>query len=148
MSTKANVNRHLDSRKKWWGMLGIGLGTLMFTLDTSVVNIALPTLIKAFNSSFATAELVVTSYLLIITSLLLGAARLGDIADKKRLYLSGLTVFTIGSLLCGFAPSIGFLIAFRVVQGLGAVLMSALNFAIITEIFPSSQRGKALGFLN
>ena len=147
MSTQANANRHGDSRRKWWGMFGIGLGTLMFTLDTSVVNIALPTLIKAFNSSFATAELVVTSYLLIITSLLLGAARLGDIADKKRLYLSGLIIFTISSLLCGFAPSIGFLIAFRVVQGLGAVLMSALNFAIITEIFPSSQRGKALGFL-
>ena len=147
MSTRANTERKLNDRKKWWAMLGIGLGTLMFTLDTSVVNIALPTLIKAFNSSFATTELVVTSYLLVITSLLLGAARLGDIWDKKRLYLSGLTVFTIGSLLCSLAPSIHFLIGFRVVQGLGAVFMAALNFAIVTEIFPSSQRGKALGFL-
>ena len=147
MSTRPKTNRHLDSRRKWWGLFGIGLGTLMFTLDTSVVNIALPTLIKAFNSSFATTELVVTSYLLVITSLLLGAARLGDIAGKKKLYLSGLIVFTVGSLLCGLSPSIYFLIGFRVVQGLGAVFMAALNFAIVTEIFPSSERGKALGFL-
>ena len=147
MSTRPNIDRNENDSRKWWGMFGIGLGTLMFTLDTSVVNIALPTLIKAFNSNFATTELVVTSYLLVITSLLLGAARLGDIWDKKRLYLSGLTVFTIGSLLCGFSPSIYFLIGFRVVQGLGAVFMAALNFAIVTEIFPGSQRGKALGFL-
>ena len=147
MSTSPSTNRHFDSCRKWWGMFGIGLGTLMFTLDTSVVNIALPTLIKAFNTNFATTELLVTSYLLVITSLLLGAARLGDIWDKKRLYLSGLTIFTIGSLLCGLSSSIHFLIGFRVVQGLGAVFMAALNFAIVTEIFPDRQRGKALGFL-
>ena len=146
MNTK-QTRQHNNSSRKWWAMLGMGLGTLMFTLDTSVVNIALPTLIKAFNTNFATTELVVTSYLLVITSLLLGAARLGDIWDKKRLYLSGLAVFTVGSLLCGLSPSIYFLIGFRVLQGLGAVFMAALNFAIVTEIFPSSQRGKALGFL-
>ena len=147
MSTGQSQNRHRNDRRKWLGLLGIGLGTLMFTLDTSAVNIALPTLIKAFDANFATTELVVTSYLLVITSLLLGAARLGDIWEKKRLYLIGLGVFTVGSLLCGFSPSIYFLIGFRVVQGLGAVFMSALNTAIITSIFPSSERGKALGYL-
>lgn len=145
MITKQDTNQHRNDRKKWWAFLGMSLGTLMFTLDTSIVNIALPTLVRAFKTSFATAELVVVSYLLVITSLLLGAARLGDIWGKKRLYLLGLVIFTIASLLCGLSPSIYFLIGFRVLQGLGAVFIAALGPAIVTEIFPSSQRGKALG---
>ena len=130
---------------KWWAMLGIGLGVLMFTLDTSIVNIALPTLVKTFRTSFATIQLVVLSYLLVLTALVLGAARLGDMLGKKRLYLIGLVVFTISSLLCGLSPSVYFLIGFRALQGLGAVFISALGAAIITEVFPDSQRGQALG---
>ena len=117
----------------------------MFTLDTSIVNIALPTLVKTFRTSFATIQLVVLSYLLVLTALVLGAARLGDMLGKKRLYLIGLVVFTISSLLCGLSPSVYFLIGFRALQGLGAVFISALGAAIITEVFPDSQRGQALG---
>jgi MFS family permease len=98
-------------------MLGIGLGVLMFTLDTSIVNIALPTLVQELRTSFATIQWVVLSYLLVITALVLGAARLGDMLGKKRLYLIGLVIFTISSLLCGVAPSVGFLIGFRALQG-------------------------------
>ena len=145
MRTKQDTDRHQNSSRKWWAFIGMSLGTLMFTIDSSAVNIALPTLIRAFQTNFATAQLVVVSYLLVITSLLLGAARLGDIWGKKRLYLLGLVIFTIGSLLCGFAPSIYFLIGFRVLQGLGGVFMAALGPALVTEIFPSSERGKALG---
>src|SRR6476469_7030839 len=85
---------------KWLAMLGIGLGVLMFTVDTSIVNIALPTLVQTLNTTFAAIQWVVLSYLLVVTALVLGAARLGDMLGKKRLYLGGLIVFTISSLLC------------------------------------------------
>ena len=132
---------------KWWVMLGVGLGVLMFTLDTSIVNIALPTLVKTFETTFATIQWIVLSYLLVVTTLVLGAARLGDMIGKKRLYLGGLIVFTISSLLCGLAPDVGWLIGFRALQGMGAVMISALGAAIVTEAFPSSERGRALGII-
>jgi EmrB/QacA subfamily drug resistance transporter len=138
---------HGSPQSKWLAMLGIGLGVLMFTIDTSAVNIVLPTLVKTLHASFATIQWVVLSYLLIITALVLGAARLGDMFGKKPLYLWGLVLFTISSLLCGLAPSIGWLIGFRALQGLGAVFISALGAAIITEIFPNSERGRALGII-
>jgi EmrB/QacA subfamily drug resistance transporter len=128
-------------------MLGVGLGVLMFTLDTSIVNIALPTLVQVFHTSFATIQWVVLSYLLVITALVLGAARLGDMLGKKRLYLGGLILFTISSFLCGLAPGVGWLIGFRALQGLGALMISALGAAIVTEVFPSSERGRALGII-
>ncbi len=134
-------------QNKWLAMLGIGMGVLMFTIDTSAVNIVLPTLVQTLNTTFATIQWVVLSYLLVITALVLGAARLGDMFGKKRLYLGGLVVFTISSMLCGLAPGVYFLIGFRGLQGLGAVFISALGAAIITEVFPDSERGRALGII-
>ncbi len=144
-SSATPPNRSPNS--KWWAMLGIGLGVLMFTIDTSIVNIALPTLVNQLNTTFATIQWVVLSYLLVLTALVLGVARLGDMLGKKRLYSIGLIIFTISSLLCGLAPSVGYLIGFRALQGLGAVFISALGAAIITEVFPDSERGRALGII-
>ncbi|MGH8001280.1 MAG: MFS transporter [Brasilonema sp.] len=135
------------SSGKWWAMLGVGLGVLMFTIDTSIVNIALPTLVQVFHTSFVTIQWVVLSYLLVVTALVLGAARLGDMFGKKQLYLGGLILFTFSSLLCGLAPGDYWLIGFRALQGLGAVMISALGAAIVTEVFPSSERGRALGII-
>jgi EmrB/QacA subfamily drug resistance transporter len=132
---------------KWWVMLGIGLGVLMYTIDTSIVNIALPTLVQDLHTDFATVQWVGLSYVLVVTSLVLGAARLGDLLGKKPLYLGGLIVFTLSSLLCGWAPSIAILIGARALQGLGAVMISALGAAIIVEVFPAAERGKALGII-
>jgi EmrB/QacA subfamily drug resistance transporter len=132
---------------KWRVMLGISLGVLMYTIDTSIVNIALPTLVKDLRTDFATVQWVGLSYVLVVTSLVLGAARLGDMLGKKPLYLGGLIVFTVSSLLCGLAPSIEVLIGARALQGLGAVMISALGAAIIVEVFPASERGKALGVI-
>jgi MFS family permease len=87
------------------------MGVLMFTIDTSAVNIVLPTLVQTLHTTFATIQWVVLSYLLVITALVLGAARLGDMFGKKRLYLGGLVVFTISSMLCGLAPGVYSLIA-------------------------------------
>src|SRR5919199_55684 len=133
---------------KWWAMLGIGIGVFMFSLDIFMVNIALPTLTRDLHASFATIQWVRLIYPLMLSVLVLGAARLGDMWSKKWLYLSGLILFTISSLLCGVAPTVSFLIAFRALQGLGAVFMSALASAIITQSFPSQERGKALGTIS
>src|SRR5690606_40914427 len=74
--------------RKWWALLGIGMGMLMSTLDASIVNVSLPTLVRALNTDFATVQWVVLSYLLVITTLMLSVARLGDMLGKKKLYRS------------------------------------------------------------
>ncbi len=120
----------------------------MFTLDGSIVNVALPTLAQYFGASLATLQWIPLAYLLVIASLVLGAARLGDVHGRKRAYLFGLGVFTAASVLCGLAPSVGWLIAFRVLQGFGAVFVSALGGAIIAQTFPQNERGRALGVIS
>jgi EmrB/QacA subfamily drug resistance transporter len=133
--------------RKWWAMLGIGMGVFMSTLDSSIVNISLPTLEEQLHTDFATIQWVILSYLLVITSMMLGIARLGDMLGKKKLYVTGLALFTLGSLLCGLSPRVEWLIGFRALQGTGAVMMTALGSAIITEVFPPSERGRALGIM-
>lgn len=147
MSDRVTTSDELEPSAKWWAMLGVGLGVLMFTLDTSIVNIALPTLVRAFKTDFITIQWVVLSYLLVLNAFVLGAARFGDMVGKKPLYLGGLIVFTISSLLCGISPGVYWLIGFRGLQGLGAVMISALGAAIVTEVFPRSERGRALGII-
>lgn len=131
----------------WWAMTGIGLGVFMATIDFSIVNISLPTLMHDLDASLATIEWVVVSYALVVTSLMLGVARLGDMIGKRRIYLAGLAVFSLGSLLCALAPGVYWLIGFRGLQGVGAVMMQALGMGIITEAFPASMRGRALGIM-
>lgn len=135
------------SPRKWWILFGIGLGVLMSTLDATIVNIALPTLVQELNAGFGMVQWVVLSYLLVLTALTLGVARLGDMYGKKRVYLPGLVLFVIGSALCGLSPTVGWLIAFRALQGLGGVMVAALGAAIVTEVFPGSERGRAIGII-
>jgi EmrB/QacA subfamily drug resistance transporter len=130
---------------KWWATLGISMGVFIFALDVYIVNLALPIMVESLHTSFAAIQWVVLSYLLAIAVFVLSVAQLGDIFSKKRLYIIGLIVFTISSLLCGLAPSIGFLIAFRFLQGLGAAFLSGLGTAMIVEVFPPEQRGLGLG---
>ena len=125
----------------------IGSGVILATIDGSIVNIALPTIRTDFDTSFRLVQWVPIGYLLVIASLTLGTGRLGDILGKKRIYTTGFVVFTLGSMLCGLAPSIGYLIGFRLLQALGAVMILALGAAILTEAFPPNERGKALGWI-
>jgi EmrB/QacA subfamily drug resistance transporter len=133
--------------RKWWSMLGIGLGVLMSTLDSGITNIALPTLVEQLHTTFPVIQWVVLSYLVVITAAMLSIARLGDMIGKKRVYMTGLGIFSAGSLLCGLSPSVVWLIGFRALQGTGAVMMTSLSMAIITEIFPPEERGRALGIM-
>jgi EmrB/QacA subfamily drug resistance transporter len=118
----------------------------MTTLDSSIVNIGLPSIARAFGVPLSgTIEWVLIGYLVVIAAFLLSFGRLADMLGRKPLFLAGLAVFTLGSALCGAAPSLGALIAARCFQGLGAAAIFSVNVAMITRSFPASERGRALG---
>jgi EmrB/QacA subfamily drug resistance transporter len=135
----------VDYSRKWHVMAAVSMGVFLGTIDGSIVNVALPTLVRAFDTEFAIVQWVVLAYLLTVTTLMLSVGRLGDMVGKKPLYAAGYVIFTLGSAMCGLSPSVFWLIAFRVVQAVGAAMMMALGTAIVTEAFPPSERGKALG---
>ena len=131
--------------EKWWAILSLSIGFFLFALDVYIVNLALPTMVDSLHTSFANIQWVVISYLLAIVVFVLSAAKLGDMFSKKRLYIMGLIVFTVSSLLCGFSTTLGWLIVFRFLQGIGAAFLSGLGTAIIVEVFPAEQRGLGFG---
>jgi EmrB/QacA subfamily drug resistance transporter len=131
--------------QKWLVLIAIGMSTFMSALDTSVVNTVLPIINNSFGSEIATVQWVVIIYLLIVSGLLLSFGRLGDIRGHKPVFLTGFSIFILSSALCGWAPSIDALIAFRGLQALGAAMLAANSPAILTKNFPPSQRGQALG---
>lgn len=136
-----------DYSRKWWIMFAVAMGVFLATIDGSIVNIALPRLVTELREPLAVVQWVVLAYLLVITTLMLTVGRLADMIGRKRLYLSGMAVFTIGSLLSGLAPNVFWLIGFRVLQGLGAAATQALGTAIVTDAFPPAERGKSLGII-
>lgn len=117
----------------------------MAPVDGSVVSIALPVITRDLHTTLPVSEWVSMAYLLAISSLLLSWGRLGDMVGHRAVYLSGFAIFTGGSALCAAASSIGWLIAFRVLQAIGGGMMMAAGPAIITEAFPADERGRALG---
>jgi EmrB/QacA subfamily drug resistance transporter len=130
---------------RWRVFPPLAIGTIMATLDISVVNIALPTIARAFRVPLTTIEWVVLAYVVTITGLLLTLGRLADRVGRRRVYGAGLVVFTIASALCAAAPGAGLLIAARALQGLGAAMMTANSAAILISNFPEGERGRALG---
>ncbi len=120
---------------------------LLSSLDTSIANVALPTLAKSFAASFQAVQWVVIANLLAITSLIVSVGRLGDIIGRRRLLLAGIVLFTAASALSGVAPTLWLLIAARAVQGLGGAIMMALTMAIVGETVPKAQTGRAMGML-
>ena len=130
---------------RWYVLATVAIGTFMATLDSSIVNVALPTISTQLNSNLSTLQWVVTAYLLTITSLLPVFGRLADLFGRKRVFGLGFLVFIFGSALCGLAENIWFLVATRVLQAIGAAMLMSNSAAIITAIFPPKERGKALG---
>jgi EmrB/QacA subfamily drug resistance transporter len=128
-------------------MAAVAMSIFLATIDGSIVNVALPTLVRDLNTNFATIQWVVLAYLLTMATLMLSIGRLGDMIGKKPIYNAGFVVFTIGSVLCGLSPSVYWLIAFRVLQAVGAAMTLALGAAIVTEAFPGKERGRALGLI-
>jgi EmrB/QacA subfamily drug resistance transporter len=126
---------------------GLSLVMLLSSLGTSIANVALPTLAVAFNASFQEVQWVVLAYLLSITTLIVSVGRLGDVMGRRRLMLTGLSLFTFASGLCGLAPTLSLLIAARAVQGLAAAIMMALTLALVGDAVPKEKSGSAMGLL-
>ncbi|MBP2229544.1 MFS family permease [Azospirillum agricola] len=130
-----------------WALAGLSLCVLLPSLGISVANVALPTLADAFGAPFQDVQWIVLSYLLAITSLIVGAGRLGDLAGRRRLLLGGIALFTLASALCGAAPTLWLLVAARAAQGVGAAVMMALAMALVAGTVPASRVGGAMGLL-
>jgi len=130
-----------------WALASLSLSMLLSSLGTSIANVGLPTLAQAFNASFQQVQWIVLAYLLAITTLIVGAGRLGDIVGRRRLLLAGIGLFTAASVLCAAAPTLWLLVAARAVQGLGAAVMMALTMAFVAETVPKARTGSAMGLL-
>lgn len=146
-SKSAFPHPYFVSHPKWrWFILGTVLvGATMSALDVSIVNVALPTLQTDFKVNLAVIEWVAMAYMLTLTIFLPLFGRLADIFGRSKMYNTGFVVFTVGSALCGLAPSAGFLVGARILQAVGAGLLQANSVALITQAFPASERGRAIG---
>lgn len=132
---------------KWKIFLLVATSIFMSTLDSSIVNVALPYMMKDLQTDIQTIQWVVLIYLMIVSSLLLTFGRLSDIKGRKLIYVLGFTIFVAGSWLCGMARTPQFLIISRSLQGVGASMLMACSPALIVDVFPVQERGKALGML-
>ena len=135
-----SINKH-----SWVILIIIVMVVFMSTLDSSIVNVALPVMAKSLNVTSAGIQLVVTSYLIIISATILVFGRLGDITSKTKIFKFGIALFTLGSLFCGVTSSLFVLVLARVIQAIGAAATMANSQGIITAVFPANERGKALG---
>jgi EmrB/QacA subfamily drug resistance transporter len=134
-----------EENRKWWTLAAVAFGLFMIMLDNTVVNVALPSIARDLHISISELEWIVTGYALVFAALLITGGKLADMYGRRKIFVIGLAVFSLSSLACGFAPSAGFLIGARMVQGVGAALMSPATLSIITATFPPRQRGQAIG---
>jgi len=125
----------------------VSFASLVGAIDMSIVNISVPTIIQDWQIPIGLGSLVILSYLLTLTVLILIMGKLADRYGFRNIFLLGLLIFGLGSALCGFSPGIYFLIGSRMVQAAGAAMLAAVSPAIITRYLPESARGKSLGYL-
>ena len=140
---EAPAARH--TRSPWVILAVLCLGLFMILLDGTIVNIAIPHIQSYFDTTFGNIEWVMNAYILVFAVLLVPMGRFGDLWGRRKLFVGGMVLFTLGSLACGLAPSIYLLIAFRVVQGIGGAAMMPSTLSIIATVFPPHKRGAAMG---
>lgn len=138
------MNEHMNPRR-WLILWIVNIGTFISTLDVGIVNVALPTMADEFGVNLSVMQWVVTSYLLALVAFLPILGKLSDGLGRSRVYSLGFFVFTLGSLAIALSNGIVLLIVFRCVQGLGAAMIMANSQAMVRQVFPNHERGKALG---
>jgi len=134
-----------DENKKWWTLVAVSFGLFMIMLDNTVVNVALPSIQKSLGLQVSELEWVVAGYALTFGAFMLTGGKLADLFGRRRIFVTGLVVFTAASLACGLATGPDMLIGARVVQGLGAAMMNPATLSIITVTFAPRERGMAIG---
>ncbi len=137
----------IDYRNKYVVLAIVLVGVMMSVLDGFMVNIALPTITTHFDVSVALSQWVITGYLLAMTGLFIFFAKISEYTGKTKLYIIGFALFTLSSLACGLSTNIGLLIAFRIIQGIGASMVAGISGAITFEAFPPEERGRAMGYI-
>src|SRR5215213_3452431 len=136
----------MDNRTRWFALYVLCLGSLMIVLDVTVVNVALPSIREDLDFSETSLAWVVNAYLLTFGGFLLLGGRLGDLFGHRRLFLAGISLFTVASLACGLAGSQGVLVAARAVQGIGGAVVSAVALSLLMTLFTEqADRAKAMG---
>ncbi|HEY5318286.1 MAG TPA: DHA2 family efflux MFS transporter permease subunit [Solirubrobacteraceae bacterium] len=135
-----------DSRSRWIALVVLCLGSLMIVLDSTIVNVALPSIKRDLGFSQTSLAWVVNGYLLTFGGFLLLGGRLGDLLGRRRMFLGGIALFTLASLACGAAQSQGTLVAARVIQGFGGAVVSAVALSLMVSLFVEpAERAKAMG---
>ncbi len=131
--------------RRWWILAAVSLGMFMALLDVTIVNIAVPAIISDLGTTVTKVSWVLNAYNLTLAVLFLSMGVLADRWGQKRIFLFGLVTFTVFSMLCGLAPNIEWLIAFRVGQAVGGAAMTPVSLAILMGVFPREQQGLAVG---
>src|SRR6187551_2302813 len=140
------ANPNATERERWIALVVLCAGFLMIILDQTIVNVALPSIQSDLGFSQSSLAWVVNAYLIAFGGLLLLAGRLGDLIGRKRIFLAGLTVFTLASLLCGAAQTQEMLIGARFLQGIGGAMTSAVILGMIVAMFPQpAEQARAIG---
>ena len=135
-----------DSRHRWIALVLLCMGSLMIVLDTTIVNVALPSIRASLRFSQTSLAWVVNAYMLTFGGFLLLGGRLGDHFGHRRLFVGGILLFTVASLVCGLSTTQGMLVAARAVQGFGGAIVSAVSLSLIVSLFVEpSERVKAMG---
>ena len=134
-----------QDRRKWWVLVAMVFGLFMPMLDNLVVNVALPTIQHKLGAGVSGLQWIIDAYTLTFASFMLTGGALGDLYGRKRFFMSGLAVFTLGSLACGLSGSTTTLVGFRALQGLGAAMLLPGSLSIITATFSGRERGAAIG---
>jgi EmrB/QacA subfamily drug resistance transporter len=137
--------RLTDANRRWWTLAAMCFALAMVMLDNTVTNVALPSIQRSLHASLSGLEWTVNAYTLSFAVLLVTGGRLGDIFGRRRVFLIGVVAFAAASALIALAPTEGWLVAFRALQGVGAALMMPATLSIITNAFPPQERGKAIG---
>jgi EmrB/QacA subfamily drug resistance transporter len=131
--------------RKWLPLVAVCLGTFMLLIDVTIVNVALPDMARGLHTSFASLQWVVDGYALALAALMLGIGSIADLLGHRKVYVAGLAVFAIASLICGLAPNPGLLITARILQGVGGAAMFATTFALLNSSYQGRDRGTAYG---
>ncbi|MCV6903382.1 MAG: MFS transporter [Achromobacter xylosoxidans] len=136
----------IQGKQRWWALMVLCLGVLMIVLDTTIVNVALPSIREDLRFTETSLVWVVNAYMLTFGGFLLLGGRLGDLLGHRRMFLAGLVLFTVASLACGLARGQGLLIAARAAQGLGGAVVSAVSLSLIMNLFTEpGERARAMG---
>lgn len=136
----------LPTPRRYWSVLAIWLAISMAVLDSSIANVALPTIAGELDASAAVSIWIINAYQLAITTLLLPLAALGDRIGYRRVYLPGLAIFILGSVGCALAHSLTMLIVARMIQGIGAAAIMSMNAAMVRATYPRATLGKGMGY--